>query len=133
MQWLEKREQLESTLPEAWNLLCVAIEQTADRFAWTAFAREAELAATTKRINTCIHVSIGPGSGASSRSIDICLDKRNRVVVSKDGGRELTSIRFGQGADGKACPIDDDGNPITNDRASELFLRTFLFGEAVAR
>jgi hypothetical protein len=133
MQWLEKREQLDSTLPEAWNLLCIAIEQTIERFEWTTFAKEGKFSANAKRINTCIHVSIGPKDGTASQSIDVCLDKRNRLAVSRDGGRELAHVKFGHGPDGKACPVDDDGKPMTNDRASEIFLRTFLFGEAIAR
>jgi hypothetical protein len=130
MSWIEEREQLESEIPEAWNLLRIALEQAAEAFGITEFARAGKVFATAKLINTCVHVVVAATGMSSGRAIDICLDKKGRRVFSRDNGQELESISFCRGDDGNICLVDSAGVGVTTDRACEIFLRPFFFEES---
>jgi hypothetical protein len=130
--WIARRETLEIAIPEAWNLLCIAIEQAAEQFGWTSYAKTNHLIALAERINSCIHVVVSPSAGGENRSIDICLDQKNRRVFGRDNGREVVSLSLGA-APGFKAGLLEDGKRITNDRASEIFLRPFFFGESVPK
>ena len=85
-----------------------------------------------ERINTCIHVVVAPITGSPGRSIDVCLDNKERRVFSRNNGRELQSVKVDRGNDGGICFVDSTGKAVTNDRASEIFLREFFFDETVS-
>ena len=129
MSWIDEREQLDADIPEAWNLFCIAIEQTAEQFGVTAFARAEKVFAAAKRINSCVHVVVAPIGQSSGKALDICLDRIRRRIFSKDNEKELESLRLERGRDGNTCLVDSHGKAVSVDRATEIFLRRFLFGE----
>lgn len=131
MGWIEEREQLDASIPDVWDLLCIAIEQSAEQFGTTAFARAAKVFATATRINTCIRVVLASVGESAGKAIEICFDRGNRRVFSRANGKELVSVRFAQGVDGNVCIVDSRRISVTPDRAAEIFLREFLFGEPV--
>ena len=61
------------------------------------------------------------------RSIDVCLDLASRRIFSRIEGAETASLRFDSDAQGKPVLVDSAGAPLTNDQASEFFLKTFLY------
>lgn len=130
MSWIEDRETLEAHIPEVWDLLCIALEQSAEQFGQTAYARANKLFATAKRINTCVHIVLAPIGASAGKSIDVCLDKQSKRVFSRDKGIEITYLRFEGVVDGNVCIVRPSEGSVTIDRAAEIFLRPFLFAES---
>ena len=128
MNWSERLERVNAGIPEFWNLFCICIEQIAESFAHSQFARTDHLIAVPKRIKICVHiVRSKAGSTGLQHSIDLCLDKEGHRVFSRVEGEELLSLKIGLDRDQSVCVLDEQGSPITNDKASELFLRKFLY------
>ena len=127
MNWVERRALLEGGIPEFWNVLCIDLEQALAAFG-QEFGQKRKAVAIPKRKGDCIHIMYVPfGAPQPERAIDICLDRAQRRVFSRLDGEERTSRRFESDPEGKPVLVDDEGSPITNDQASELFLRAFLF------
>ena len=129
LNWVQRRGKLEAHLPEAWNLLCISIEQNVESFGLTPYARERHLIATAKRINNCIHIARAPVSGPGlAIVIDVCLDRENLRVFSKTPDGDKGVLLFS--ADGQGKPqLRSVGaaHDLTDDEACEYFLKDFLF------
>jgi len=128
MNWVEKRDAQDAAMPELWNLVCVQIEQVAESFGKTLYARNNRLIATAKRIKNCIHLVRTSSDGSQpEESIDVCLDEKGRRVFSRIEGEERTSLAFGMDNQEKPCFLDSQGNALRLDDVSRFFLEAFLF------
>jgi hypothetical protein len=128
MNWVERRDRQDSGMPEFWNLFYIDIEETAKSFRQSSHARAEKLMSIVKRKNGCAHVILANSdSSKPERSIDICLDEERRRIFSRIEGEETASLSFGLDGD-KVCLLDMEGKPMTNDQASEFFLKSFFFG-----
>lgn len=126
MDWVEKHASMERGLSECWNLLCIEIEQALLSFR-KAYTNELSVTANSKRMGDCLHVTYSPLSGSRGRAIDVCLDRANLRVFSRVEGKEKLWLSLGPDEEGKPILRDDEGVLITSERASEFFLRKFLF------
>jgi hypothetical protein len=127
MNWLERRALMERGIPEFWNVFCIEIEQTLAAFR-KEYGQQRGAHAFPKRMGNCIHLIYAAFSSTQAeRAIDICLDLAGRRVFSRIEGEEQASLGFHADPEGKPVLVDADGAPVTNDQASEFFLKTFLF------
>lgn len=128
MNWSERRELVDAGIPEFWNLFCIGMEQVAESFGYSKLAREHHLIAVPKRISSCLHIVRSKANSTGVRhSIDVCLDKAGRRVFARVEDNERFSLKIGLDGDHNVCLVDEQDSPVTNDRASELFLETFLY------
>lgn len=130
LNWVERRGRLEANIPEAWNLICIAIEQAAESFGATGYARERKLVSVATRIGSCMHVvKTQLTDCASTAAIDICLDRKGRRIFSKQDAREISRLVFRGDANGAARVADGQGIVLSEDEVAEVFLNYFLFPE----
>jgi len=128
--WVKRRDNLEANIPDAWNLICISIEQAATAFAYTRYARERKSICVARRINDCVHMVIAPVSGGpSEETFDICLDRKKHRVFSRHETVEKASLKFVADSQDKAVLVGKDGSQLTEDQASEFFMKSFLFPE----
>lgn len=126
MNWVERRARLDSAMPELWNLLCIEIEQALESFE-KHYGQEQRITVAGKRIQNCFHLAAKTWTGTHERSIDVCLDAKNRRIFARNGGAEILSVQFGFDAEGLPCIADAEGSPMNNDRACQSCLEGFLF------
>src|ERR1019366_6596496 len=114
MNWVQRRGNLDANIPDAWNLICIAIGQAADSFASTRHARERKLVCVATRIGSCVRIVIAPVSGGPSEdSVDVCLDRAKGRVLSRNESEEKASLRFVSDPDGKAILTRESGKTMT--------------------
>ncbi len=131
MNWVERRRAQEGTIPGVWESLYLEMRETVKSYDELYACRQR--AATAAEIKgDCLHVTfepLWPGKvdAPERRSIDICLDLARRSVFSRIAGKEILRISFSADSEGKARLTDHDGNVLTFDQVSELFLEPFFF------
>lgn len=128
MNWVERRDANYVGIPELWDRLCIRMEQAADSYQTTTFARERSGSATPDRVRNCLHITKGR-FGQPDGSLDICLDTATRRVFSRiPGEQEQRSLPILEGPDGRPFFQSSEGAPMGLDEVSRYFLESFLFG-----
>jgi hypothetical protein len=125
--WSKRREVVDAGISEFWDLFCIGIEQVAESFGYSRFAREHHLIAVAKRVNSCLHVVRSKANSNAPQSIDVFLDKDRRRIFSRVDGEERLSFKIDLDGDRNLCLLDEQGSPLKDDKASALFLEKFLY------
>ena len=115
-------------MPEAWDRLCIDIEQAVKSY-HDGYAYKYRERATAFRKNDCVHIEVASDNN-QRRALDVCMNRESMLVFSrKADGIEVTRMPFSSDDDGNACFKDEHGNLLTMEQVSELFLYHFLFTE----
>jgi hypothetical protein len=133
MNWVERRAKQEAEIRTAWFALLGEMEQAVVSFD-KLYASHQQAEARAYRQSGYFHAVYEPRyptqrDAPARRAIDVRLDFRGQRAVATIDDKEVIALRFGANGDNIAVFVDAQGQPLTNDQASQLILEQFMFPE----
>ena len=133
MNWVERRAKQEAEVRNAWFSLLAEMEEAVVSFD-KLYACHQQAEARAYRHSGYFRAVYEPRYPAqhdapARRGIDVRLDFRAMRAVATVDDKEIISLRFVAGENITPGFVGPEGQPLSNDQASQLLLEQFMFPE----
>jgi hypothetical protein len=133
MNWVERRAKQEADIRNAWFALLAEMESAVASFD-KLYATHQQAEARSYRHSGYFRAVYEPrfpaqAEAPSRRTVDVRLDFRGMKAIAAMDDRDVIALCFRAREDAPAVFVDADGQPLTNDQASQLLLEQFMFPE----
>jgi hypothetical protein len=133
MNWVERRAKQEADVRNAWFTLLADMEEAVVSFDKLYAAHQQAEARSYRHSGyfRAVYEPRVPGQhdAPPRRAIDVRLDFRAMRAVATVEEKEVIALRFSASDTGNASFVTADGQPLSNDQASQLLLEQFMFPE----
>jgi hypothetical protein len=133
MNWVERRAKQEADIRNAWFALLADMESAVASFD-KLYASHQQAEARSYRHSGYFRAVYEPrfpnqADAPPRRTVDVRLDFRAMKAIAAMDDKDVISLHFRAREEAPATFVDADGQPLTNDQASQLLLEQFMFPE----